>query len=323
MGRLLRPPSDQWIHNLHGMVTVSPEMLSLYGLVQRVAKSDSSVLIRGATGTGKELVARALHDHSERRDGPFRALNCATLTPDLLASELFGHVRGAFTGAVANRQGIFALADKGTVFLDEIAEMPLEIQARLLRVLQERNFVPLGATTPLNVDVRLLSATNKALRDEVRANRFRDDLMYRVRVVPLFLPRLVDRKGDVEALFWHFVQHFNCKGHRQVKRVDEVAMAAMLAYPWPGNVRELRNVVEYAFAVGEGPVIGLDDLTPELRGEPPFEGKELELSARDRERRRILNALDRAQGRKSEAAESLGMSRTTLWRKLREHQLHS
>ncbi|MFW5740670.1 MAG: sigma-54 interaction domain-containing protein [Myxococcota bacterium] len=321
MGRVLRPPKNQLVHDLRGMKTVAPEMLSLYRLVQRVARSESSVLIRGATGTGKELVARALHDFSPRASGPFRAINCATLTPELLASELFGHVRGAFTGAVGNRQGLFALADHGTVFLDEIAEMPLDIQARLLRVLQERNFVPLGATDPVHVDVRVLAATNKALRDEVRGRRFREDLMYRVRVVPLFLPRLADRQGDVEALSWHFISEYNQRGLRVIEGIDDVAMTAMLAYPWPGNVRELRNVIEYAFAVGEGPILTIDDLTPELRGEPPYEGEEVELTPRDLERRRILEALEQAQGRKAEAAELLGMSRTTLWRKLREHHL--
>jgi transcriptional regulator with PAS, ATPase and Fis domain len=321
MGHVLSPPRHQTIHNLFGMVTASPALLELHETLKRVARVDSSVLIRGATGTGKELVARALHQYSHRKEGPFQAINCATLTPELLASELFGHVRGAFTGAVAHRQGLFALADHGTIFLDEIAEMPLDIQARLLRVLQERSFVPLGATVPVHVDVRVLAATNKALRDEVRAGRFREDLMYRVRVVPLFLPRLADREGDVEVLTWHFIQDFNGKGWRVIEGIDEVAMAALLSYPWPGNVRELRNVIEYAFAIGEGPVLTVDDLTPELRGEPPYEGEAVELSSLDLERRRILDALGQAQGRKSEAADLLGMSRTTLWRKLREHHL--
>ncbi len=321
MARVLRYPKDHKVHDFFGLVTVAPELLALHDLVRKVARVDSSVLIRGATGTGKELVARALHAYSARKDGPFQAINCATLTPELLASELFGHVRGAFTGAVAHRQGLFALADRGTIFLDEIAEMPLDIQARLLRVLQERNFVPLGATVPVQVDVRVLAATNKALRDEVRAGRFREDLMYRVRVVPLFLPRLADRQGDVEALSWHFIQEFNAKGLRVVDGIDELAMSAMLSYSWPGNVRELRNVIEYAFAVGEGPVLRLDELTPELRGEPPFEGEGTDSSVVDLERRRILDALSQARGRKSEAADILGMSRTTLWRKLREHRL--
>ncbi|MBW2526099.1 MAG: sigma 54-interacting transcriptional regulator [Deltaproteobacteria bacterium] len=321
MPRIVGRPQLVEVHNVHGIVTVAPQMLKFLDLVRRVAKSDSSVLIRGATGTGKELVARALHTMSGRSEGPFEALNCAMLTPELLASELFGHVRGAFTGAVASRRGVFSMADTGTVFLDEISEMPLDIQARLLRVLQERTFVPLGATAPLTVDVRVLSATHRALRDEVRAGRFREDLMYRVRVVPLFLPRLADRDGDVQALAWHFIDEFNARGLRQIQGIDAVAVDAMLAYSWPGNVRELHNVVEHAFAIGEGPVLRLEDLTPELRGEPPYEGDPEELDPHAAERRRILEALDAVGGRRSDAAEALGMSRTTLWRKLREYQI--
>jgi DNA-binding NtrC family response regulator len=333
--------------DFHGIRTAAPCMRTLFALLGRVARSDAAVLIRGETGTGKELVARALHELSPRAAGPFRAINCATLTPELLASELFGHVRGAFTGAFANRQGLFALADRGTIFLDEIAEMPLDIQARLLRVLQEKTFVPLGAAQSVTVDVRVLSATNKALRDEVRARRFREDLMYRVRVVPLYLPRLAERLGDVEALAWHFVGEFNERGLRRVTDVSDEAFAALLAYPWPGNVRELRNVVEYAFAVGEGPLLTLADLPPELRGEgPPESGgawpapppePALRLPSGpppgapaallpaaalpdpdDVERERIRAALRAAGGRRGEAAETLGLSRTTLWRRMKE-----
>ncbi|WP_428265721.1 sigma-54 interaction domain-containing protein [Haliangium sp.] len=306
------------VTDFHGIITVAPEMQKLFRLLERVARTDSTILIRGQTGTGKELVARAIHALSGRARGPFRALNCATLTPELLASELFGHVRGAFTGAFKDRTGLFALADGGTVFLDEIAELPLELQARLLRVLQERNFVPVGGTEPVQVDIRLLSATNKALRQEVKQRRFREDLMYRVRVVPLFLPPLCERTGDVAALAWHFIEAFNRTNEREIDEIDRPAMEALLAYPWPGNVRELRNVIEYAFAVGEGPVLTLDQLTPELRGEPP---EDEPLSEDDGERRRIHEALRATGGQKARAAELLGMSRSTLWRKLREHRI--
>ena len=316
--RIRRRPSIQ-VHDFHGILTVSPRMLDFFTLLTRVARTDSSVLIRGETGTGKELVARALHNLSPRAEGPFRAVNCATLTPELLASELFGHVRGAFTGAVNDRRGLFSLADKGTVFLDEIAELPMDIQARLLRVLQERTFVPLGGTTPIRVDVRVLSATHQALRELVEQHRFREDLMYRVRVVPLYLPRLAEREGDVEALAWHFIEEFNVHGQRQITGVTEDAMAAMLMYDWPGNIRELRNVIENAFAVGEGPVLRLEDLTPELRGERPIPSRTDEPENLDQmERRRILEALGRSGGRRAEAAEELGISRATLWRRMRE-----
>jgi transcriptional regulator with PAS, ATPase and Fis domain len=302
------------------MVTASPRMRELFELIRRVARTDASVLLRGETGTGKELVARALHALSPRAEGEFRAINCATLTPELLASELFGHVRGAFTGAVADRRGLFALADGGTLFLDEIAEIPPDIQARLLRVLQERTFVPVGGTTPLHVDVRILAATHKALRREVQAGRFRADLMYRIRVVPLFLPPLRDREGDIEALAWHFIEQLDARGLRHVEHIAPDALEAMLRYPWPGNVRELRNVIELAFAVGQGDTIQLSELPPELRGEPPPVNlvEEEEPTARTEERQRILEALRSTGGKKGEAASSLGISRTTLWRKMRE-----
>lgn len=329
------------------LVGESPAIREVRRQIAQFAPLDETVLITGETGAGKELAARLLHDRSPRSGKPFIAVNCAAISDTLIESELFGHVRGAFTGAFANRQGLFALADRGTIFLDEIAEMPLDIQARLLRVLQEKTFVPLGAAQSVTVDVRVLSATNKALRDEVRARRFREDLMYRVRVVPLYLPRLAERLGDVEALAWHFVGEFNERGLRRVTDVSDEAFAALLAYPWPGNVRELRNVVEYAFAVGEGPLLTLADLPPELRGEgPPESGgawpapppePALRLPSGpppgapaallpaaalpdpdDVERERIRAALRAAGGRRGEAAETLGLSRTTLWRRMKE-----
>ncbi len=302
--------------NFHGMLTVANEMRELFAVIERVARSDSTVLVRGETGTGKELVARAIQVCSPRADKPFRAINCATLTPELLASELFGHVKGAFTGAIRDHQGLFAQTDKGTIFLDEIGELPLGLQAQLLRVLQERMFVPVGGTKPQRSDVRVIAATNKALRTEVAQGRFREDLMYRVRVIPLFLPPLVDRKGDVDALLWKFIDDFNESGHRNVDGIAKDALDAIHAYPWPGNVRELHNVVEYAFALGTDAVLGLKDLPPELRGEAPPSRRSL---GDERERLRI--ALEEAGGKKGEAAERLGMSRSTLWRKIKEHRL--
>lgn len=310
--------------NFHGALTVSDAMRQFFTMVERVAQTDSTILIRGETGTGKELIAKAIHDLSQRASGPFKAVNCATLTPELLASELFGHVKGAFTGAVNDRKGLFSLAHNGTVFLDEIAELPLDIQARLLRVLQERTFVPLGGTTPVRVDVRVLSATHQALRDLVEARRFREDLMYRVRVVPLYLPRLIEREGDIQALTWHFIDEFNKKQRRQIHGVHETAIQAMLHYDWPGNVRELRNVIEYAFAIGEGETLVLEDLTPELRGErPPSRAHDTGhgLIGDVDESARILKALAASGGRRDKAAELLGISRSTLWRKMRELNL--
>jgi len=310
------------VQSFHGMVTASPQMRAFFTRLERVARSEAAVLIRGETGTGKELVARAIHDLSSRRDGPFRAINCATLTPEMMVSELFGHVRGAFTGAVRARKGAFELADGGTLFLDEIAELPLDLQARLLRVIQEQNFVPLGGTEPTQVDVRILSATHKALRREAEAGRFREDLMYRVRVVPIFLPRLAERENDVAALTWNFIDAFNARGNRQIERISVEAMRAMCGYGWPGNIRELRNAIEHAFAVGEGPLLMLDDLPPEFYS-PSIVAPRPPADPAVAERAEIEAALQTTGGRKAAAAEQLGMSRSTLWRKMRELGLQS
>lgn len=333
-------PEQLELTEFHRIVTVAPQMQSFFKLMRRAARSDASILIRGETGTGKELAAAAVHELSRRRGKPFKAINCAVFTPELAASELFGHVRGAFTGAIKDRRGLFATADGGTVFLDEVAELTPDIQARLLRVLQEHTFVPVGGTDPVTVDVRVLAATNKSLRDEVEAGRFREDLMYRIRVVPLFLPPLVERDGDIEALTWHFISEFNERAEvrdaarddddpddlpcRRIEAIARDAHARLLAYQWPGNIRELRNVIEYAFAIGEGPVLEADELPPELRGEPPPRTTRTHggaMSPEDDEKARILEALRIAGGLKSQAAELLGISRTTLWRKMRELKL--
>ena len=345
------PPADAPLM-FHGIVAQSPQMLAFFELLRRVARTEVSVLIRGESGTGKELVARALHELSGRRHAPFRAVNCATLTPELLASELFGHVKGAFTGAISSRKGLFELAHKGTVFLDEVAELPMDVQARLLRVLQEKTFIPLGGTDPISVDVRVISATHQSLRHAVEQRRFRADLMYRIRVVPLFLPRLVERQGDVEALTWHFIAHLNeTSGYRQISGIDGQALDALLAYDWPGNVRELSNALQYAFAVGQGELLRLEELPPELRGQEPVTsahdaarapgldqaqasgspssspwptpGASVQASATlaELERRRIMDALRLHHGKKGLAAQELGMSRSTLWRKMREHHI--
>jgi two-component system response regulator AtoC len=304
--------------NFHGIVTASPEMMQLFELVRKVAKTEAPVLVRGQTGAGKELFARAIHQLSTRAKGPFQAINCATLSPEMLASELFGHVKGAFTGAIRSRPGLLRLADGGTIFLDEIGEMPLDIQAQLLRVLQDKTFTPLGGTESVSVDVRIVSATHRSLRSAVQARLFREDLMYRIRVVPIYLPALAERTHDVEALTWHFIREINRRGGRQIERIGPGAMEAMLEHPWPGNVRELRNVIEYAYAVGDGHILTCDELPPELRGESPPDELPRPSAVDDSERQRIVEALAQSRGKKGDAAERLGMSRTTLWRKMRE-----
>jgi len=332
---------DITLRSFHGILTVAPQMDELFDRLERAALSEATVLIRGETGTGKELVARAIHTISPRT-GRFEAINCATLTGEMLISELFGHVKGAFTGAYRDRPGMFRLADGGTLFLDEIAEMPLEIQARVLRVLQEQRFVPLGGTDSVGVDVRIVSATHVALRDAVAQHRFREDLMYRVRVIPLYLPALCERDGDIEALLWAFIGELNARsGQRHIEAVADDAMRALTAYPWPGNIRELMNSIEHAFVMGDGQVLTLASLPPELLGEPPRRSRSarygraasgttgapsssdayLEPPDNGEEREKIKAALTRAAGQKGKAADLLGMSRSTLWRKMRELQL--
>ena len=329
--RITRP--DLQPIELHGMVTVSPQLKQLFELVRRAARSDATVLVRGASGTGKELVATAIHEESPRAKRAFRAVNCATFTSELLASELFGHVRGAFTGAVADHQGLLSQADGGTLFLDEVAELPLDLQARLLRVLQNQRFTPLGATKDIQVDVRLVSATNAALRRLVAEHAFREDLMYRLRVVVLYLPRLVDREGDVEALTWHFIDEFNRRYPRTVHVLDPLAWEAMRAYAWPGNIRELRNNLEQGFVLGEGPVLRAEELAPEVLGQAVQAVVAPEPAAADPaptapsatladlQRQELVQAYHDTGGHRGNMAKQLGISRATLYRRLRKHGL--
>lgn len=308
-------PVERW-----GMSTRSAPMKRLFRDIERIARRTSSVFIHGESGTGKELVARAIHQASPRKDGPFRAINCAALPPHLLESELFGHVRGAFTGAVRDAPGHFRIADGGTLFLDEIVEMPLELQGRLLRVLQEKVVTPVGGRESIPVDVRIVSATHQSMQDAVRAGTFREDLMYRVRVVPLRLPPLRERDGDIELLAMRFAHDFSDE-HRRVSKISKGALALLEEHPWPGNVRELANVLEYATAMGDGPVIVEADLPPELRG-----GAEIALAnvpsptttPLNDEQTRLVHALERAGGHRARAAAILGISRSTLWRRLKE-----
>jgi transcriptional regulator with PAS, ATPase and Fis domain len=303
------------------MWTDDPGMRRMFRVVERVAGSGETVLVRGETGSGKELVARALHDLSERAGGPFRALNCAALPSTLLESELFGHARGAFTGAVRDVPGHVQLASGGTLFLDEVAELPLELQAKLLRALETRTVIPVGGREPIAVDVRVVSATHRALRREVEAGRFRADLMYRLRVIPIFIPPLRDRRGDVRLLTEKLIEEQNARGRRHVEQAAPATLAYLEAHDWPGNVRELRNVIAYAYAIGDGPVLAPADLPPELTA-----GETTSVVAAPRavpaeaagEAARIRAVLERTAGNRNRAAQILGMSRVTLWRRMRD-----
>ncbi|HYE34461.1 sigma-54 interaction domain-containing protein [Methylocaldum sp.] len=304
----------------HGLITRDSALKQAFQVIRNVAETDATVLIRGESGTGKELVAQALHEESHRRGHPFLAINCATLSTNLLESELFGHVRGAFTGAVKDHMGLFKRAEGGTLFLDEVAELPLELQAKLLRVLQEKTFIPVGGDHPITVDVRIVAATHRSLREEVKAGHFREDLMYRLRVVPIFLPPLRERRQDIGLLLQHFIDQHNIHGPRRIQRIEPDAMRMLLDHRWPGNVRELQNVVEYAFAVGRGEVLQLDDLPPEFREEPASPTAAAS-SAGENEAERISQALTAAQGAIDRAAQMLGMSRATFWRKRKKYGL--
>lgn len=311
--------------SFHGILSRDPVMLEAIKVIRNVAETEATVLIRGESGTGKELVAHALHQESQRYQQPFLAINCAALTPSLLESELFGHVKGAFTGAVRNHSGLFQRAHGGTLFLDEVAELPLELQAKLLRVLQEQSFIPVGGDEAISVDVRIIAATHRSLREEVKAGRFREDLMYRLRVVPIFLPPLRERRLDVNLLLWHNINLHNIHGKRHVDSIAPEAMRCLLDYNWPGNVRELINVIEYAFAVGRGNELRLDDLPPEFRETKAIVISEKLSPAKHKkyqnEADMIREALQITEGNLEAAANYAGMSRATFWRKRKKYKI--
>jgi DNA-binding NtrC family response regulator len=317
----------------------SPAMLAVMKSGTRVADSTITVLIQGESGTGKELLARFLHERSRRRDGPFVAVNCAAIPEHLLESELFGHEKGAFTGAVARRAGRFERAHGGTLFLDEVGDMSLPLQAKMLRVLQEREVERLGGERPISVDVRLVAATNRNLEDEVASGRFREDLFYRLAVVVLTLPPLRERGDDIRMLSEHCISKAAREHNRPVFAISQETLAILRAHPWPGNVRQLCNVMERALLLADGPVLLPAHLPLEVRfpttaspsiGRHSDRGSQLADRSSDRsegtllslaelERRHIRRALAMTGGHLAHAAESLGIHRNTLRRKLQEY----
>lgn len=309
-----------------------PAMREVYRILEAVSRNKSTVLISGRSGTGKELVARTLHARSPWSRGPFIAVNCGAFSETLLESQLFGHRRGAFTGAIADQQGVFQAAHGGTLFLDEVSEIPLPLQVKFLRAIQEREITPLGATRPVPVDVRLVAATNRDLRAEMREGRFREDLFYRLNVVNLALPPLRERREDIPALVAHFAADFARQYGVSPKRVSAEAMERLLAHDWPGNVRELQNAIERAFAVSDSDTIGLGDISPglddaERPGPPsgaepaPFDPDPAPVPLEEMERSAIANALRRAGGNKNEAARLLQIDRQRLYRKIEKYGL--
>jgi PAS domain S-box-containing protein len=302
----------------------SAVLAKLLRLLPDIAASEASVVIEGESGTGKELFAKAIHYQSPRAQGPFAAVNCSALAESLLESELFGHVRAAFTGAISSKVGRFELARGGTLFLDEIGEFKPELQVKLLRVLEERVFERVGSTQPIPMDARIIVATSRNLKEEVRRKRFREDLYYRLRTVPLYLPPLRRRPEDIPLLVNHFIAKLNQKYRKNVRGIDPKILTMFQQYNWPGNIRELERVLEYAFVFVKGPIIHQSHL-PEL-DEPPPAASPSQVSPAfpglwGDEREAILQALQKAQGRRQLAARLLGISRSSLWRKMRAYRL--
>jgi len=307
------------------MVGDAPAMLEVYRFIAKVAPQDSNVLIHGESGTGKELVARAIHQHSTRADHPFVAINCAAITETLLESELFGHEKGAFTGATAQKKGYLEVANGGTVFLDEIGELALPLQAKLLRVLQERELVRVGGTKPIKVDIRVLAATNKVLADRVKQGGFREDLFYRLNVLSCRVPALRNRRDDIPLLAKHFAEKYSIKCNRKLSGIAEDAIACMKQYDWPGNVRELENAIEHAVVLGSTSEIVRDDLPESLLqmgDEQGSSGKYHDEVAR-RKRELITDALQRSNNSFTEAAKLLGVHPNYLHRLVRVLELRS
>ena len=320
--------------NFGAIVGDSPALREVLARVEQVAQTTATVLLRGETGTGKEMVARAIHINSAREARPFVRVNCAALAPGILESELFGHEKGSFTGAVGRRPGRFELADGGTLFLDEIGDVPLDVQVKLLRVLQEREFERVGGSETIKVDVRVVSATHRDLEKQIADGTFREDLYYRLNVFPILLPPLRDRPSDIPLLAEHFLQKYAPGAGKPVRGLDASAVAALCAYPWPGNVRELENVVERALILARGPEITGADLEFTRRPSPAASGGAAAGPARatdgsrplgerlhEQERAAIVAAIDAAQGNIAHAARALGINRSTLYYRLRKHGL--
>ena len=312
------------------IIGTSKAMEQVFGMMKRVADTPTTVLVVGESGTGKELIARGLHRASSRHDAPFVSINCGAIPESLLESELFGHEKGAFTGATGVKQGRFEFANGGSLFLDEVGEMALGLQVKLLRVLQEQEFQRVGGNTDIRVDVRIIAATNKDLKEEVDAGRFRDDLYFRLNVVRIGVPPLRERRSDIPFLVAHFLKKFGQKLGRPVPEVDPEVNRALYSYSWPGNVRELENVVERAMVLCKGSTILEDDLPPEMRQTPEVEEELDTLISWERslaetldaiEERMIRHALKRTDNVQAQAAKMLGVSRSNLQYKMKKYGL--
>ncbi len=310
-----------------GIITRDATMLDLLQRLQQIAPSNAFVLLQGESGTGKTRIARMIHGLSDRARRPFIEVNCAAIPETLIESELFGHVRGAFTGATSDRQGRFRAADGGTLFLDEISEIPINLQAKLLRVIQDQSFEMVGSDKPIQVDVRIIAASNRSLRTLVDEERFRADLYYRLAVIPLCIPALRERPGDIALLVEHFLELMRERGYPEEISISPEALRLLMDYPWPGNVRELENAIEHGVVCAFDGVIQPESLPPDIRCSQTSDlyrcttARDRNDSSEHNERERILMALQTAGGNRSEAARSLGIDRSTLWRKMVRHSI--
>jgi two-component system, NtrC family, response regulator HydG len=292
--------------------------------VKQIAPSDTNVLLLGESGTGKELVAKAIHRLSTRSGKRFVAFNCGSFTEELMANELFGHEKGSFTGAATDKTGLLKIADGGTVFLDEVGDMPVTMQIKLLRVIQEKEFLRVGGTSSIPVDVRFIAATHRDLQDDMEKGFFRQDLYYRLNVISLHLPPLVDRKGDIPLLAYHFLAEKNQTMKKNIREIDREAMDLLCHYSWPGNVRELENVIERAVALANGPSIHATDLPEHIRNlsiETYRQSSSAVPTLEEQEKRYIRWVLEKSDGNRTQAAKIMGIDRVSLWRKLKRYEM--
>jgi PAS domain S-box-containing protein len=307
--------------SFHGIVGKSTTMQNVFEVIQKAAQSDAPVIIYGESGTGKELAARAIHRLGRRKDGPFVELNCAALNEALLESELFGHIKGAFSGAYRHRMGRFEAAHGGDIFLDEIGDVPLSIQVKLLRVLEIKQFERVGDHQPVSVDVRIITATNKNLEQLIAQKRFREDFFFRINVIPIYLPPLRERSEDIPVLVNTFIHIMQTKTGKKITGLTRDSMELFMAYHWPGNVRELKSAIEYAFVIAEQGLIKSDQLPRQLYGKGKVEQKEAFLTNREdsTERAALIEALRQSRGNQSQAARVLGVNRVTVWNRMRKY----
>jgi two-component system response regulator HydG len=306
----------------HGIIGKSPVMQNLFEMIDNVAESEAPVMIQGESGTGKEMVARAIHDAGPRVDKPFVKVNCAALNENLLESELFGHVKGAYTGADRSRIGRFEAAHEGTIFLDEIGDIPLSIQVKLLRVLEEKQIERVGDHNTISVNVRIITATNKDLESLISQGLFREDLYFRINVFPIHCPRLAERIEDIPAIVQSFIKRNTLTAGKKILGLTPEAMEMLSSYSWPGNIRELRNAIEYAFVLCPSGAIGKQHLPPKIRqevGKLSVRGNQIVPDSKEREH--FLKVLKQAGGNQSEAARILGVSRVTVWKRIKKYNI--